>query len=174
MPMMYAVALLVLAGLIAAFTALTDVDVQTITALTLATIAVLTYVKKVIDDQSLLARMVFVSGVEWSNPPQVEISNLSDCPIFNVGIGLYDNGELTRLARLREGESRWTGRKVGTGNRLVIPPDTRERVTLSGRGLEWQGRGWPPVFVVFCDTEGRRWTRWPDGRLARHPRRFKP
>ena len=35
------------------------------------------------------------------------------------------------------------------------------------------GLGFHPIIIVFTDGNGRRWVRWPDGRLSRQFRPFR-
>lgn len=96
--------------------------------------------------------------------------NDGPAPIRFVGVTLFRPGRRRWGWRLRPSRtSRWTGEKVSGRFFPIVWPETRidgDNMEFVGRFQDW-GLGFHPIVVEFTDGNGRRWVRWPDGRLSR-------
>jgi hypothetical protein len=104
----------------------------------------------------------------------VQIENGSDMPVFECHIALYKWGHRRRFWRLRRYDRWMTGERiVGRVYPTLLAHHNSSEDELPGLGLPIS-KGTidrnmsPPLLLLFRDGNGRRWIRWPDGRLTRH------
>lgn len=122
-----------------------------------------------------------------SKPPDtftnVQIENGSDMPIYDCILVLYQWGRRRRLWRFHTVQNWMTGeRVVGRVYSIIRANSVSQVAELPGLGLPPQGKGWraqmdmaPTALLMFRDGNGRRWVRWPDGKLTRlRPSRHLP
>lgn len=120
-----------------------------------------------------LAGKVFVLTLRWHvGIPEaftkVRVTNGGASPIFSVGVATFDWGRRGRVWWLRRPDRWWTGdRLVGRTFAIVSPSSQTEIAELPAPTTAERGPELPPVILTFTDGNGRRWIRWPDGRLSR-------
>lgn len=123
---------------------------------------------------------VLVTGYRYGAPSEDEpgnftnyqIVNDSELPALDVGLSAWQFGERRRLWRFHSHNDwmtseRITGRlfptvlpRSRTDEDDIWPPDMPDRQP-PGSSLR------PPLVLTFRDGRGRRWVRWPDGKLSR-------
>jgi hypothetical protein len=109
-------------------------------------------------------------GRSDENFTNTRIYNDGARPIFDVGLSVWEWGRRRWTWRVRRHEHCMTGNRIeGAVYSGVLPgtntteAELRGLVTYSRYGLEVA----PPILLIFRDGNGRRWIRWPDGRLSR-------
>lgn len=96
------------------------------------------------------------------------VHNGGDLPIQEVSLLLHNFGRRRRLWRFRKESEAWTGEKVGARVYHCVTPHDDGELAEFPAIESWPGTGFiAPVVVWFTDGQGRRWVRWPDGRLSR-------
>jgi hypothetical protein len=152
---------------------------ETFIALVLAAVAVLTYGSKVNEGRRDLARFVHTLEARVSEDHRIldaVLANDGPAPIRFVGVTLFRPGRRRWWWRVRRGRTGWwTGDKVSRRFFPIVWPETRiddENMQFVGR-FDGSGLGFHPIVVEFTDGNGRRWVRWPDGRLSRQLRPFR-
>ena len=146
-------------------------------ALILALVVAVAFVAGRLDDRRALASHVYVvvskSAASADSPGDVaghisvRPTNYGEAPIFGLAIALHSLGHRRRSWRFQQREQWWTGAPVPGGVRTypMIEPDS------SGQTVELPvPEGLPPrrdphVILTFRDSSGRRWVRWPNGKL---------
>lgn len=106
--------------------------------------------------------------VEASLPPAVvKLRNSGELPIYDARVSLWTPGG--RRAHWRFCRHRWwTGTLVKSCHYRAIEPGqevTNSDVLVVNGQLGASPPSSPALFVTFRDGNGRRWVRWPDGRL---------
>lgn len=100
----------------------------------------------------------------------VKPTNYGNAPIFDVGISVHQRGRRRWFWRLRGRADWWTGAPVRGGGRLwstILPESEGEVAELPAPDASRDAdRTNPPVIMTFRDGNGRRWVRWPDGKLT--------
>ena len=117
------------------------------------------------------------------NHTTVRIENGSDMPAFECGISLYDWGRRRRAWRVRPHDNWMTGKRiVGRVYPTLLAHSETGEDQLPGLANPMEPDHTPTlryvspnVLLVFRDGNGRRWVRWPDGKLSRlRPSRSLP
>ncbi len=102
----------------------------------------------------------------------VEVRNGSGLPLFEVGVAAWDWGHRARLWRIRRPSEWMTGARITGRFYSVITMATLkvDRLPPPSRPIRDEDREnglLPPILLTFRDAHGRRWVRWPDGKLTR-------
>ena len=96
--------------------------------------------------------------------------NDSDLPALDVTVSAWAFGRRRRLWRLCRPD-KWLGSKrLGSWHYPTVPPHTstkEEQLKPPPVTPKRGGSTRPPLVITFRDGTGRRWVRWPDGRLQR-------
>jgi hypothetical protein len=125
---------------------------------------------------AVVPRYAFGGSSRTQDPfTMVRIENGSDMPIFDCRVAVWDWGaRRRRLWRVRRrGDWLASERIAGRVFPSISARGHSEDADLPGLGLPMDGRRLgdlevaPPVLLTFRDGNGRRWVRWPDGRLTR-------
>jgi hypothetical protein len=97
-----------------------------------------------------------------------QIVNDGDLPVLIVAVEAWDWGRRRITWRLRREEHWMTGRRIieRVYNTVTPHTSTDEDQVPGLAGIGPPGVN-PPILLRFCDGHGRRWVRWPDGKLAR-------
>jgi hypothetical protein len=97
-----------------------------------------------------------------------KVVNDSAAPALQVGVSAWDWGRRRRAWRLRRHEQWMTGRRIHGNVFSTIEPNssTKEHDLPGLTSYAGQGGESPPIMLVFRDGQGRRWVRWPDGKLT--------
>jgi hypothetical protein len=156
-------------------------------ALIIALVAAVAFVGGRLDDRRALASRVYVvvskSTASDDSPGgaadrvSVRPTNYGEVPIFGLAIALHSFGHRRRSWRFQQREQWWTGQPVPGGVRsypMIEPDSSGQAVELPvPEGLH--PRRDPQVILTFRDSNGRRWVRWPNGKLqsASLTRRWK-
>jgi hypothetical protein len=159
--------------------------------LILALVVAVAIVAGRLDDRSSLASHVYVvvskSTASDDRPGEaaghvsVRPANYGEAPIFGLAIALHSFGHRRRSWRFQQRDQWWTGAPVPGGVRTypMIEPDSSGQ-TVELPVPEEPSEGLPPrrdpqVILTFRDSNGRRWVRWPNGKLqsASLTRRWK-
>lgn len=142
-------------------------------------ILVMAFVLNRRDAGRVLASRVHVVVVSYRHGPSPEgapflnlqVVNGGDAPVFDIGISIWGwDGRRRRLWRLRKHREWMTSKRVlGVVVTAVYAADRSKELELKGlettpRTLSYRAT---PLMMVFRDGDGRRWVRWPDGRLSR-------
>lgn len=102
---------------------------------------------------------------------KVVVHNDGDLPALDVSPSVWEWGRRRWTWRFRRHTDWWTGKRVqGIVYATIAPHSTGAEHEFLGIGLPPRGQPdtvRPPVVLVFLDGNGRRWVRWPDGRLHR-------
>lgn len=111
-----------------------------------------------------------LGGVEGDEMTVVRIANASQLPVYGTRVMLFDWGSRKWLWKFKLTESVWTTDRVdGAMIQTIRPLSESDEVELkpvtfpSEEFLEYP----PQVVIWFRDGFGRRWVRWPHGRLSR-------
>jgi len=97
-----------------------------------------------------------------------QVFNRAARPIFRVGVAAWDWGRRRITWRLRRHENWMTGRRiVGRVFSTIAPSTETSEAKLPGLLPDGDPGESPPIMLVFRDGHGRRWVRWPDGRLMK-------
>jgi hypothetical protein len=107
-------------------------------------------------------------------PPDVaftkyQIVNDGALPASSVGVSAWTWGRRRITWRFRRRDSWMTGSRLEGGAVFptIVPRSRTEVHDLPGL-WEWGPPGDPPpIMLTFRDGLGRRWIRWPDGKLTR-------
>jgi hypothetical protein len=117
------------------------------------------------------------AGYRVSDPPDPDdftgykLVNSGTLPVHDVGISVWEFGRRRWLWRFRNGARWMTGERLqGRVYPSVEPGDEKtandmpapHRVVKRPRGAVA-----PLLLLTFRDGVGRRWVKWPDGRLNR-------
>jgi hypothetical protein len=97
------------------------------------------------------------------------IVNDGALPASTVGVSAWSWGRRRTLWRFRRRAKWMTGPRVEGGAVFptIFPGESTDVHDLPGL-WEWGPAGaLPPIMLVFRDGLGRRWVRWPDGKLTR-------
>lgn len=98
---------------------------------------------------------------------RLKIVNRSRLPALSAEVSVWDWGRRRFWWRFRRHERWMTGPRIqGVVYPAITPESESDEADLSGP----PGKGppeRPPVVLVFRDGFGRRWVRWPDGKLTR-------
>lgn len=101
-----------------------------------------------------------------------KIHNESDLPVLDVGVGAWHFGRRRRLWRFHP-PLRWmtNGRITGQVFPTILPRSTTGEMDIWPADppphTERHDTSRPPLVLTFRDGRGRRWVRWPDGKLSR-------
>ncbi len=108
----------------------------------------------------------------------VKVYNGSDRPVFDVLVCVWSWPGRRRWWWRAVTYGRWLSgaRQQEMGTHAIREhgaSDLMEFRRFPAECIHDRGRTFrPPILVVFTDGNGRRWVRWPDGRLSRfHPSR---
>jgi hypothetical protein len=123
--------------------------------------------------RSMASRVFVVVTVAGLGRPDgvvtATIHNGSGAPLFEVWLTLHEYGKRRRGWRVRSANKAWTGAPVLGGGRLftTITAVEAESAELPAPTTQWPSHNpTPQVVLTFRDANGRRWTRWPDGKLT--------
>jgi len=101
---------------------------------------------------------------------RARVVNDSDTPIFDVSVSLWDWGKRRVGWRLRRHPAWMTSKRlVGRYYATLLPKTSTPEEgwpTVKVTSVMTQSV-LPPFLLVFRDGNGRRWVRWPDGKLTR-------
>jgi hypothetical protein len=106
-------------------------------------------------------------------PTHVWVTNGSTLPIFNVTVAPFEWGRRRYFTWwFRKVEEYWSKQRVNGQYRnflMIAPGATTPKLKFDGptTPLPRKGSFLPPVIVHSQDGNGRRWVRWPNGRLSR-------
>ena len=145
-----------------------------------AFVALLGYLAGRRDRSREQAEMVYVlplhfrtSTAERRGHVEFVVVNDSTAPAYDVQAHLFASGRRRQLWWLMRSASKWwTGeRRPGAPHFAIVAPGSRtEPDTLEvpwGSGEFERGSVLPNLGISYRDALGRRWVRWPDGRLSR-------
>lgn len=100
-----------------------------------------------------------------------KVSNTGTLPIYDVCVSVWEFGKRRRTWRFRKANDWMIGARIEGRTHICIEPgseaagdDMSPPKLHAGVLKKFEA---PPVMVVFRDGNGRRWVRWPDGRLNR-------
>ena len=155
--------------------------------LIIAVVVAVAFVAGRLDDRSSLASHVYVvltrstasdnSPGEAAGHVSVRPVNYGDAPIFGLAVAVHALGHRRRFWRFQPREQWWTGAPVPGGVRTypMIEPDSSGQTVELPVPEELAPRRDPHVILTFRDSNGRRWVRWPNGKLqsASLTRRWK-
>jgi hypothetical protein len=157
-------------------------SVPTWFGLVAAVVAGIAYVTGRRDSRRALASSVYVMVVSGTYqvdlklwPPRVvaefQLVNDSSGPIFDCHVMLSQYGARRRhFWRLRLHEGRLTTPRIMTRSLTAVWPKGKStRIDLGGPITQVPAadiREWWAITLAFRDANGRRWIRWPDGRLS--------
>jgi hypothetical protein len=98
-----------------------------------------------------------------------QIVNGGALPASTVGVSAWDWGERRRITwRFRRHDNWMTGGRMGGHVFPTIFPNSSTEVHDLPGLWEWGPPGeLPPIMLTYRDGLGRRWIRWPDGKLTR-------
>jgi len=101
------------------------------------------------------------------------IHNNGDLPLTDVRVSMWKGDRRKQLWRFQTPDG-WLfgGRVKEKVFPTIFPPNEADAEEhdfgMPPLGWESNSNGTnPPLTLVFCDGNGRRWVRWPDGRLSR-------
>jgi hypothetical protein len=146
-------------------------------ALIIAVVVAVAFVDGRLDGRRALASQVYVvlSDFTASNDVpggaeghvSVRPTNYGEAPVFAVAIALHHWGHRRRYWRLQTRDQWWTGAPVPDGSRIypMIEPDSSGETAVLPPAAGVPPRRVPQVIVTFRDGSGRRWVRWPNGKL---------
>jgi hypothetical protein len=107
-------------------------------------------------------------------PPftKVVIQNDGDLPVVDANVSVWEWGHRRWDWWDRGMTDWWTGQRVrGVDYATIAPHSEATEHEFPAVGLPATRRpgdtARPPVILIFRDGNGRRWVRWPDGRLSR-------
>lgn len=98
-----------------------------------------------------------------------KVVNGGALPIYDVGVSVWEFGRRRRSWRFRKVGQWMTGTRLEGRVHIAIEPGgevTGEDMSAPSL-VGWKVIEAPPVLLIFRDGNGRRWVRWPDGRLNR-------
>jgi hypothetical protein len=154
-------------------------DVPAWLALIAGLIAVLTFVAGRLDARRAHAAQVFavLTDFRLTERPEFEgeghvtvtPTNYGPAPIFDAGVYVHEFGRRHWLWRMRRSTDWWTGEWVdgaAHGWTTIKPQSEGEQAVLPApTAMRDQPQARPHVILSFRDGNGRRWVRWPDGKL---------
>lgn len=155
-------------------------DVPTWLALIGVVVGVLTYSSARRDASRSSATQVYVvvTSFCYGTDPENADHHLTACvrndastPVFDLGVSLWEWGDRRITWRTRR-HSRWMTSERLTGRHYItLLPGTstteEEWPPVVNGSLRRDASLLPRFLLVFRDGNGRRWIRWPDGRLTR-------
>jgi hypothetical protein len=144
-------------------------------ALIIAVVVAVAFVAGRLDDRRALASRVYVVLSHPSDKPagaadrhvSVRPTNYGEAPVFGLAVALHAVGHRRRSWRFQHREHWWTGALLPEGVRnypMIEPDSSGETVELPVPADVPPTRD-PPAIVTFRDSNGRRWVRWPNGKL---------
>jgi hypothetical protein len=103
-----------------------------------------------------------------------QIFNPSRLPLLGVSPSAWTWGRRRVTWRFRRYERWMTGQRlVGRAYATIAPNGSTHEHDLPGLETVGGAGATPPVMLIFRDGHGRRWVRWPDGKLCRlYPSRY--
>jgi hypothetical protein len=114
---------------------------------------------------------LFQLGATPSDTPlftRYKIVNDGRLPALAVSVSAWGWGRRRFWWGIRRQRNWMTGHRIiGHVYHSVIPNSSTEEDDLPGLLDEGPPAERPPVMLVFRDGFGRRWVRWPDGKLTR-------
>jgi hypothetical protein len=97
------------------------------------------------------------------------VVNDGPAPALQVGVSAWEWGRRRSTWRFRRHEHWMMSRRIEPGAvfSTIEPASSTKEHDLQGvTSYAWGGEN-PPVMLVFRDGQGRRWVRWPDGKLTK-------
>lgn len=145
-----------------------------------AFVAAAAFVSGRLDAAKSQARSIYVmvmaalpSGTGSREAPHtvIELHNDSDFPIVDVGVTEWEWGKRLRRWRLRP-QAKWWTTEVACGFMYsTVLPNSKikedDLMPVKGNPPPGSPSLNPPIMLTFRDASGRRWVRWPDGKLSR-------
>jgi hypothetical protein len=117
---------------------------------------------------------VIVTRYDRRNPEGAKFRVYNDGPLPALSVGVMGwhawHWEVRRRGTWRlRGMGSWMTGQVATVTVFptIGPRSSTEEADLPQLDLAFGTGDPPPVMLVFRDGRGRRWVRWPDGRLSR-------
>ena len=150
--------------------------------LVFASVALLSYVTSRLDSRRSAASGVHVIPVtfQYSAPKPKEgdhtayrIVNAGRVPAYDVEVSAWEFGSRRWLWRFRRAPSWMTGARIDARLHIAVLPGQSvwskgdAELTAPRIGARQSESPVPPLMLIFRDGDGRRWVRWPDGRLNR-------
>jgi len=105
----------------------------------------------------------------------VEVSNDSALPVYDLSIAGWQWGKRRRFWRFRKPDEWMTSERLDGRLWVVMRPQSKvtddQMQPVKGfppsTGRSPRDSLSPPFTLTFRDASGRRWVRWPDGKLHR-------
>jgi hypothetical protein len=140
--------------------------------------ALVSYATARVDARRVVASGLYVvpTRYKYGDPPSDEnrsdhkIANAGSLPVYDVGVSVWEFGRRRWFWRFRLATDWMSGKRLeGRVFPAIEPGGTVdvEDMTPPQRPTEPTDSRRPPILLIFRDGNGRKWVRWPDGRLNR-------